>query len=131
MSESDPSPIQPEEHGQAPPPSPRAFATTTGAVFQVIGSIVAFGSCCILSISGLVFSPASQPAEQWLSYLSGDRFETAMATLQIVVSLVGGLGLIAAGIGMQAERPRSGGVGMWVSGLMALGFSLLSRWLAR
>jgi hypothetical protein len=53
--------------------------------------------------------------------LSGDRFETAMATLLIVVSLVGGLGLVAAGIGMQAERPRSGGAGMWASGLMAIG----------
>ena len=121
MSESDPPPIQAEEHGEAPPPSPRAFATATGAVFQVIGSIFAFGSCCILSISGLVFAPASQPAEQWFSYLSGDRFETAMATLQIVASLVGGLGLIAAGIGMQSERPRSGAVGMWSSGLLMLG----------
>ncbi len=124
MSESDPSPIEAEDQGEASPaaPTPRAFATATGAVFQVIGSIFAFGSCCILSISGLVFAPASQPAEQWFAYLSGDRFETAMATLQIVVSLVGGLGLVAAGIGMQSERPRSGAVGMWSSGVLMLGY---------
>ena len=100
MSASDPPPIEAEDHGKDPPATPgqRAFATATGAVFQVAGSIFAFGSCCFLSISGLVFSPASSPAEHWFSYLSGDRFETAMATLQIVVSLVGGLGMWSSGL---------------------------------
>lgn len=123
MSASDSPPIDEGDAGESPPSpaSPRAFATATGFVFQVAGAICALGSCCIASISGFVFSPASSPAEHWFSYLSADRFETAMATLLIVVSLVGGLGLVAAGIGMQAERPRSGGAGMWASGLMAIG----------
>jgi len=66
---------------------------------------------------------------QIISYESSPRFGWVFRDLArrgVDVTIQGGLSAFelpdaAAGIGMQSERPRSGGVGMWASGLLMLG----------
>ena len=99
-------------------PSPRAFAIGTGVAFQTIGSIYAFIAILAWAISAWILPRASGPAAQWTDFLAHENLPAAMITILILVSFVGGLALIAAGVGLQGERRRSGIVAMTVSGLM-------------
>jgi hypothetical protein len=101
-----------------PPDSPRAFAQATGLVLQLVGIILTLGTCCWWSFAGLTqqqLRPASQPASL------GDIVSAANA-LQIwsmsavCLSFAGGLALAALGLGLQAEKRRSGTIAAWTAG---------------
>ena len=78
-------------------------------IFQTAGLILAFGTCCIGSLAGLAQHPK-------LSALLGDQpvtvvgawqaFQThkKLATISMFASCAAGLGVLAAGIGLQADR---------------------------
>ena len=99
-------------------PSPRAFAIGTGVAFQTMGSIHAFIAILVWAISAWILPRASRPAAQWTDFLERENLPAALITILVLVSLVGGLALIAAGVGLQGERRRSGTVAMIVCGLM-------------
>lgn len=123
MTEQQPeSPDSSAEHAAdaSPRPSPRAFVTATGLVYQAVGMIMLFGSCCFWSFSGHVVEPSDVPASQWTDYLRGERLPAALLTICVVVTFVGGIALTAAGVGLQGEKPRSGRVAMAVSAPMAV-----------
>ena len=50
-------------------PSPLAFATATGFVFQIVGLILALGGCCLWSLSGKFESPQSAPVDDVTAYV--------------------------------------------------------------
>ncbi len=100
-------------------PSPRAFATGTGFVFQIVGFGLFLGACCLWSFSGRVFQEASRTVPNWLTYLSGAEAGRALATIGVVTTFLSGLGMVAAGLGLQGERPRSGLAAMIATGLPA------------
>lgn len=52
--------------------------------------------------------------------LTGDRLAEALLTIGVAVTLVGGIGLATAGIGLLGERPSSGRVAMIVTALTSL-----------
>jgi len=106
--------------GTAQSPSLRAFVTATGLVFQAVGMIMLFGSCCFWSFSGHVVEPSDVPAAQWTDYLRGERLPAALLTICVVVTFVGGIALTAAGVGLQGEKLRSGRFAMAVAAPMAL-----------
>lgn len=88
---------------------PRAFAQGTGVVFQTAGLVLMLAGCCIGSFFGLV-----QKADR--AALQGDAprtvfsawrsFEThqKLAAISVFATCVGGLGALAAGIGLQWDR---------------------------
>ncbi|MFQ5415291.1 MAG: hypothetical protein ACE5E6_12615, partial [Phycisphaerae bacterium] len=114
-----PAPQEPER-----PPSPRAFATATGAVFQAVGSLLMLASCCFWTISSHVIDEATRAqaaatATHWWYYLTGDRLPAAVATIIVATAIIGGAGLLAAGIGLAGEHPNSGRTAMIASGAVA------------
>lgn len=112
------------ENGGARPaggeaPSPRAFAIGTGYVMQGVGFFLLLSACCFWSFSGYLFSAADPPAASWTEYLSGKHLPAGIVTGVVLVSLVGGIGLVAAGIGLQGERRTSGVVAVVTTVVMA------------
>jgi hypothetical protein len=98
------------------PTPPRAFAQGVGVVLQGLGVIMALTNCCICSLGGL-WDPnlTSHEARQVMadqpevitdpgSYLRDPVRAAGAATL--LLATIGGLGLAAFGLGMQADRPR-------------------------
>lgn len=98
--------------------SPRAFAQASGLVLQLIGVILALGTCCWWSFAGLTderIRPTSQPDSlgDIVRAADGSRLWSMSA---VCVSFVGGLALAALGLGLQAEKRRSGAAASAVAG---------------
>lgn len=115
------------EHGigrSAPdeePVSPRSFAIGAGIVFGAAGTLLALGSCCIWSLSGLGtdgFASAPAPT-QWWEFLQTERAPSAVGTLAAAVTLVCGMGMAGAGVGLYGELRHSGVTACVFSGLLA------------
>lgn len=90
---------------------PRAFVTATGLVAQVFGGVLVFGSCAVWAVSALTPTSSGAPAARWMDHLTGPRETMALVTLGLFGGLVGGLGLLAAGVGMQGEKKGSASFG--------------------
>jgi hypothetical protein len=108
------------EAGEEPTSSPRAHCVAAGLLFQSIGSILLFGSCCLWSMSGLIEPKVDEPPGQWLGLLWGEHRTTALLTLNMITSFVGGMALLAAGVGLTGEKRLSGRLAMVIAGLMTL-----------
>lgn len=108
--------------------NPRTFAIGTGAVLQTVGTLLALGGCCLWSTSNYFLRPADGPAARWSDFLFANPAAAAW-TIGMLTSFVGGIGLIAAGVGLQGERASSGRIAMFVSGTMTLIFVGLVVWL--
>lgn len=106
--------------------NPRAFVTASGFVLQVLGGLLAFSACLAWAISALMASSTATPTPRWTDHLSGPQSATALLTLGLFTSLVGGLGLLAAGVGMQGEKKGSALTGLIISTLMALVYVVLA-----
>lgn len=103
------------ERGEAPP---RAFATGTGYALQVAGLLLALGSCLFWFFSRRVIAPSVDGDAGWLQHLRGESSVPAILTVVAATSLVGGIGLMTVGTGLQAERRTSGRDAMIVTGCM-------------
>jgi hypothetical protein len=105
--------------GPDAPHNPRVFAIGSGVVLQTVGTLFALGSCCLWSTSTFYMDRAEAPAARWSDFLFANPIAAAW-TIGILTTFVGGIGLVAAGIGLQGEQPSSGALAMVVSGLMTL-----------
>lgn len=103
-----------------PAPSPRAFAIGAGAVFQTMGGLFVFGSCLTWLLSAWLVPKAAAPVSHWLDFFRGENLSSALMVIVLIVSLVGGLGLLAVGLGLQGERPRSGHAAMFATAFMTV-----------
>ena len=101
-------------------PSPRAFATTTGFVFQIVSVGFLLGSCCAGTLAGWTAERASDPGSRWIDFLASEQRATALGVIILLTTMIGGVGLLAAGIGLQGEHPNSGKLAMIVSGAMTV-----------
>ena len=99
-------------------PPPRAFAQGTGVLLQVIGGILFFSSCCVCSAFGS-WDPTMTRGQALNAYAEdetpGYTFATmfdqpgqAGVALHVAFSTVGGLGMMVFGLGLQAEKRKSG-----------------------
>jgi fluoride ion exporter CrcB/FEX len=75
--------------------------------FLVVGNLLSFSGCLLCLASGLRFSPGRTYANQWTHHLLADQWPLALAAVNMLAALVGGLGLLGAGIGLRAERPSA------------------------
>ncbi|HUN82626.1 MAG TPA: hypothetical protein VMV81_14065 [Phycisphaerae bacterium] len=108
-----------------PADNPRAFVHATGLVYQVVGFVLALGTCCWWS-----FADHGGPE---LIQMQGARRVNVLdetppaartwAMLATCVSLIGGLALTALGIGFQHELSRSGRPAKWTTGAIAAFFA--------
>ncbi len=104
-----------------PEPSPLAFVTATGFVFQIVGLILAFGGCCLWSLSGKFEAPQATPVDEMADYVASTAVQlNTTSMVGLVVTFVAGIGLLATGMGLQGEHPSSGRTAMAVSGALAV-----------
>lgn len=97
-------------------PSPRGFAIGTGLVMVVCGAVLFLGSCCFWSFGSGQWNQ-SAPAT-WRDYLAAERLPATLALASVLVTLLGGLGVFAAGVGLYGEKPSAGPLG-WIATLGA------------
>lgn len=108
-----------------PPPTPslpRAFTRGSGAVFQVVGAILAFGSCCWWSFGGpaggrLVTDGDPRSFAQVVRAADAPQI---WAMAGVCAAFTGGMALAALGLGLQAERRGAAVAASWVAGLSAV-----------
>ena len=111
-------------------PSPRAFATATGTVFQTAGTVFLLGSCCFSSISGLLVPHVEGGLERWTDLFTMEHASTAALAVGLITTFVGGIALITVGVGLTGEKRRSGTVATVIALVMALTYWTLSGVLA-
>jgi len=109
--------IEPQTHTNAASP-PRAFAQGTGVVLQVVGGILLFSSCCVCSVMGswdptMTRSDAMQTYSHnpEVGYTFGQMLQQPGklgVALHVATCTAGGLGMMVFGLGLQAEKRRSG-----------------------
>jgi len=97
--------------------SPRAFSQASGLVLQLVGIVLALGTCCWWSFAGLTqerLRPASQPGTLREIVAAADALQIWSMTA-VCISFAGGLSLAAIGLGLQAEKRRSGSLAAWTA----------------
>ncbi len=116
------------------PPNPRAFATTTGFLFQIVGAVYML----IAAVYGLASSCLQQqsgvPIDSVAAYFDEANVLNTITTVNVLAGLAGGLAMFTFGLGLQGERPRSGLGAMITTAalvLSALGSAILYALLAR
>ena len=115
---------EPEPPGDRSPPPARAFSHATGFIYQSIGFLMALTTCCWWSFTGLT-QDELRPTEA-----GRDVVEVAKdaappqrwALAAVCVLFVGGLWLVALGMGLQNDRLRGGRPAKWTTGLATLFF---------
>ncbi len=100
--------------------NPRAFSQGTGYVLQIVGLILMLSGCCVCSLLGWYQDESDVPINSPADYFAQPNLPLALAALNLFASFAGGIGLLGAGIGLQGDRPNSGRIAMWITGLLAL-----------
>ncbi|HEY3245982.1 MAG TPA: hypothetical protein VGM03_21780 [Phycisphaerae bacterium] len=123
----------PAAAGHATPlPTPRAFVSATGLLFQVVGVIYVLGGCCLWSLAGQLIDRPAEVRSWWSTQGAGENVLVAggrdvrplwaqrAGAAAVVGTFLGGLALTAFGIGMQGEKQRSAIWGTLAAGALAL-----------
>ncbi len=108
----------------ASPPPPRAFCHATGFIYQAVGFLIALSTCCWWSFTGLsqeALRP-TEPGRQVVEVAKDAAPHLRWALAAVCILFVGGLWLVALGMGLQNDRLRSGRPAIWTTGLAALFF---------
>lgn len=115
--------MNPQESGA---PEERPFCHATGFVFQIVGFLLTLGTCCWWSLSGWTmpagFIAAARNGRPMVMSDSGPPIASQFLLVAVCLSLVGGLALIALGIGLQNDLLRSGRLPLWTCGVVAFFF---------
>jgi len=118
MNPQPPTSTDPSQADSGRTPSPRAFAIGTGVAFQTVGGVLVIIAIVAGIISVWVVPKASAPLSNWIDFFGKEHLPSALMTIATLNTLIGGLAMMAAGVGLQGERRSSGRVAMLVSGLM-------------
>lgn len=75
-------------------------------------------------VAGVLFAfaiPESpEPMARWTDFLKGANLPSALMTIALLATLIGGIALMAVGVGLQGERGGSGRAAMIVTALMTV-----------
>ncbi len=69
-------------------------------------------------ISVWVVPKANEPLLSWTDFFQKEHLPSALMTIVLLNTFIGGLAMMAAGVGLQGERRSSGRVALIVTGLM-------------
>lgn len=100
--------------------SPRAFATTTGVVFQIVGLAFLLAGGSYWVISGRLERLAPVPIDTTAAFLDPANIILTVTTANVLTLVTGGLALAAFGVGLQGELRRSGTYAMIAAGLLTI-----------
>ena len=100
-----------------PSESPRAYVVAVGFVFQCVGAVLLLGVCCVWSYTTYFNTPVTHSDAHWL-----DNLSNALLTIGVAATLLGGVGLVGTGIGLNGERPSSGIAAASLTGLLCVVF---------
>lgn len=114
------------ELSSSPVTSPRAFAIGTGVVFQTAGGILLFGACLFWGITAWAVPSVSKPLANWTDFFRGEHLPSALMTVALLGTLLGGAALLAVGVGLQGERPSSGRAAMLVTALLTVCYVIVA-----
>ncbi len=101
-------------------PTPRAFVTATGLVFQLTGLVHIFLAGGYWLISGRVQAEAPVRIDSLREYVQAQNVLLSVTTVWVLAAVSGGLAMVAFGIGLQGEKRSSGLGAMISSGMLAL-----------
>lgn len=102
--------------GDATEPSPRAFAALVGKAYIALGAMLSLGSCCFWSFSGSLIDKTPVRMNHLADLFTPEHLPTGLALLVFLTAFVGGMGILAAGVGLNGELRRSGYLAMFASG---------------
>lgn len=102
--------------GEVAAPSPRAFCHATGVVFQFAGVFLILSICCGWGFAGSVVGPRPPAVVDDDPGAADSATARKWASGAVWINVAGGLGALAAGIGLHHERRRSGLLGMATAG---------------
>ena len=102
--------------------SPRAFAIGTGFAFQTVGGLLASAAAVMAVIAAWAIPGSKVPVEQWTQFFSEEHLPSALWTILLITSLIGGLAMAAVGVGLQGENRNSGRVALVISAIMGLAY---------
>lgn len=75
----------------------------------------------VMAIASAWGIPRSQtPVQQWSHFFQKEHLSSALWTIVLMTSLVGGLAMAAVGVGLQGERRSSGRAAMFVCAILTL-----------
>ncbi len=100
--------------------SPRAFANTTGVVYQIAGMGYFLGGGGYWFISGRVQGRSAVRVETLGDDLDEANILLSITTANVLAAVVGGLAMMALGVGLLGDRRRSATGAMIASGLLAV-----------
>ena len=103
-------------------PSPRAFCHATGVVFQFAGVFLILSICCGWGFAGSVVGPRPTVAVDDTPGAADAETARNWASGAVWINVAGGLGALAAGIGLHHDRRRSGLLGMATAGASTVYF---------
>lgn len=111
-------PIGGPANDQSPPP--RAFVTTTGYAYQLVGMIylLAFGFYWVAS--GRIQATAPVRIDSVADYFAPGNVLLTVTMVMILSGVAGGLAMVTLGIGLQGEQRWSGLGAMFVVGSLAV-----------
>jgi hypothetical protein len=114
-----------------PSAGPRAFCLAAGTWYCVWGVLSFVGGAC--GSAGQVFlsEPLSRVPDQWLALLTHEYQYVGMMAVFHMICLVGGMLLLAIGLGLRAERPASATLALVATAMLTLvHLALAVFWLA-
>lgn len=104
---------------ETPRESPRAFAIGAGRIIQTIGALLFVGSFVLWAIGHWWIPRFTDSPVELVDYFRGPNFVRMVIGLNLAASVVGGLGLFAAGLGLAGEQRGSGRIACTFTGLLA------------
>lgn len=118
-----PEPKAPADATSSPHP-PRAFCHATGFIYQSVGFLMAISTCCWWSFTGLTQDELrpTEAGRQVVEVAKDSAPTQRWALAAVCVLFIGGLWLVALGMGLQNDRLRSGRPAKWTTGLATLFF---------
>jgi hypothetical protein len=98
---------------------PRTFVRGAGFIFQAVGLIFLLGGCCLGSFSGLVQGRIDVVPANFSQWFTQSPPGQVIAAINILTTVLAGLGLMVFGIGLQHERLSSATASVVTTALLA------------
>lgn len=106
--------------------SPRSFAIGAGIILIFAGTVLFLGACCLASFGATLDWRNVPPPMKWADYFESQRLPMTLALATLTTTFVGGLMLIAGGVGLYGERSSAGPLSSICTILLAILYGVLA-----
>lgn len=102
------------------PSSPRAFCLSAGTWFCFLGALLFVSGACGAAWQVFLSEPLPRAPNRWVDLLTHEFQYAGLTALVHVLGFVGGMMLLAAGLGLRAERPASATLALGATSLLVV-----------